>query len=259
MSTQWMGILNITPDSFSDGAQFLSPSDAITQAKKLIHDGATIIDIGAESTRPGATPLTATQEWERLRHILPRLSSLRTHATLSIDSYHLETIRKSLLYGVEIVNYVSSELQDDFLTLLANYPTVRIVLMHNLGIPADKSVTLDDRCNVVDEINQWFTQKIADISPHIHPSRLILDPGIGFGKNARQSNYIIAHAEQFKVHGRPLLFGHSRKSFLPLSKKATIEEKDIATATISDYLISKHIDILRLHSVAGLSQQLSNS
>ncbi len=256
--TELVGILNITPDSFSDGGQFTHYDTALKQCKKMLSEGATIIDIGAESTRPDATPLTAKEEWNRLKKILPQLINFSPHATISLDSYHLENIQKALEIGVNWVNFVSSEIDNNFIQLMTKYPKVKIVIMHNLGIPASKTQLLPESCKPTTEVNQWFSQQINVLSQYIDKNRIILDPGIGFGKSPEQSLQLIKDAKLFQQHNLPLLYGHSRKSFLQLPPSSSIEEKDKKTALFSAQLSCDNVDYLRVHNIRLNMQALNH-
>ncbi len=256
--TELVGILNITPDSFSDGGQFTRHDAALKQCKKMLAEGATIIDIGAESTRPDAKPLTAKEEWKRLEKILPQLINSFPQATVSLDSYHLENIQKALKIGVNWVNFVSSEIDNNFIQLMTKYPEAKIVIMHNLGIPASKTHLLPQSCNPTDEVNQWFSQKINALIQHIDKNRIILDPGIGFGKSPEQSLQLINDAKLFKQHNLPLLYGHSRKSFLQLPSSSSIEEKDKKTAYFSAQLSRNKVEYLRVHNIHLNMQSLNH-
>ena len=246
--TELVGILNITPDSFSDGGRFNTAEYALQRCHQLSEDGATVIDIGAESTRPGATTLTEDEEWQRLKDILPVLKT--TNITLSLDSYHISTIRKALDYGIDWINYVSSDINSDFTTLAQSYPDTKIVLMHNLGIPANKTITLSNNLPAIEQVNHWFENLLAPLTSEISQNRIILDPGIGFGKTPSQSLNLINNAARIMDHRFPIMVGHSRKSFLELPPNADNELRDHHTSIYSRQLAQQHVDYLRVHNVA---------
>lgn len=242
--TQLMGVLNITPDSFSDGGKYTHVNNAVKQVEVMVNEGATIIDLGAESTRPGAFALTSAQEWQRLAPVLDALKQKQINAGISIDSYHEETIQKALDLGIDWVNDVSGKLDT---TLLKNYPSVMMCAMHSLTVPAQKDVHLPDSCDPVQEIYHWAKQKVKQLMEAGIDRRCIcIDPGLGFGKTAAQSLAIIEGIDRFKSLGVKILVGHSRKSFLRLVN----EDHDKATLEITKHLAGR-VDYLRVHDVAA--------
>jgi dihydropteroate synthase len=247
MPSKLAGILNVTPDSFSDGGESFLPEDAITQAEQLIADGADVIDIGAESTRPGATPLTSTQEWERLAPVLERLIG---KATISIDTRHPETAKKALAMGADWINDVSGLADPAMAEVLANYPQSYYVLMHSLSVPADPNQILPEEQDVVQAILHFARQKLEYLAEQgIAKERTIFDPGIGFGKNAQQSLELIERIEEFKTLGVPLFVGHSRKSFLAKFSNTLAADRDALTLEFSKKLSACGVDYLRVHNV----------
>ncbi len=245
-----MGIVNVTPDSFSCDGRFAD--EAVAHAQQLADDGADILDLGAESTRPGATPLNAEEEWARLGPVLKGIlaHSWRTNIRLSIDTRHAETAARALDLGVEIINDVSGLADAAMLEILEPH-ACDIVVMHALSVPANPALTLPPECDVVAEILQWKKESTERAAAHnIAPERLIYDPGIGFGKSVAQSQALIARAGELKHSGGRWLIGHSRKSFLGLSKEASIEARDEATARLSLELAEAGVDYLRVHNIA---------
>ncbi len=256
-----IGILNITPDSFSDGGLCGNSNEIITKLQGLIAANADIIDIGAESTRPGATALTGEQEWRRLADILPQICEIAKSAgkLTSLDTRHAFTAKAAINCGIDWINDVSGVGSAAMQELLALWHG-KIVIMHNLGIPADKNVTIAASKNAVREVKNWLTAKLDYLeSIGIQKSRVIIDPGVGFGKTAAQSWLIIDNILEFKSFGVQLLVGHSRKSFLAAryGNNLTIEQLDAATAEISKILAENGVDYLRVHNV-GLHRDLYN-
>lgn len=241
-TTQIMGILNITPDSFSDGGA-VTVKDVITKFKQLVRDGADIIDIGAESTRPGATPLNADEEWQRLEAPLKAICQhpLRQQVLLSIDTRHAQTAKHAIDLGVDWINDVSG-LSDPAMVEVLRDALCDVVVMHSLTVPADKNVTLAADANPIAEVLKW---KAGMECKGIAPERLIFDPGIGFGKTAEQSLALIEHAEELVKNGGRWLIGHSRKSFIKGG------DRDVATLAYSRELVAQAVDYLRVHDVAG--------
>lgn len=246
--TKIVGILNITPDSFSDGGLAGNLENIIASAVKLIKDGADVIDIGAESTRPGATTLTPEEEWARLGNCLPKICVLaKTSGVLtSIDTRNSQTAKRAIECGIDWVNDVSGVSDDSMMEILKSWRG-KIVVMHNLGVPADKNIIIPEDKNVVTEVYNWLEARLQLLEKAgIARSRIILDPGIGFGKNAEQSWELINNISTFKKLGAEILVGHSRKSFLG----ATIDERDEKTLEVSKQLISDGVDYLRVHNVS---------
>lgn len=246
-----MGILNITPDSFSgDG---VSAGEALQRARQLVDEGADIVDLGAESTRPGAIALTAEEEWARLELALLRLNeqSWRHRFRLSIDTRHALTASRALAIGIEIINDVGG-LADDAMCETLEEHECDIVVMHSLTVPADPQVTLPTDCDVVAEILAWKAKLMARATAHgIGTHRLIYDPGIGFGKTAEQSLALVNRAAELKQSGGRWLFGHSRKSFMKLLADAPAGSRDELTRDLSKKLAQAGIDYLRVHDVVG--------
>ncbi|MDX2094559.1 MAG: dihydropteroate synthase [Alphaproteobacteria bacterium] len=246
-----MGIVNVTPDSFSgDGVR--EAEAAIRQAQAMVQQGADIIDLGAESTRPDAIPLTAAQEWVRLAPVLEGImvADWRTQTRLSIDTRHPETAARTLTLGVEIINDVGG-LTDETMCELLGEHDCDVVVMHALGIPADRARTLPEGCDVVQVLLQWkdaVTQRAR--TRGIAPERLIYDVGIGFGKTAAQSLALIQSAALLRKSGGRWLYGHSRKSFLGLFTHGDAAERDDLTLAFSAQLAQAEVDYLRVHAVA---------
>lgn len=245
-----MGIVNRTPDSFSgDGS--LSVGETLAQIDTMLAQGADIIDLGAESTRPGATALSETEEWQRLEPVLAALAAhpARNDFWLSLDSYRPDTVRKAIPFGIDIVNDVSGLRSDAMLQVLSQWDG-DVVVMHALTVPADPEITWDSGVDAVEEILRWkqaIHQRAASVN--IDATRLIFDPGIGFGKTAAQSLHLIAHANALVDSGGRWLIGHSRKSFMKLLS-AAVNERDEPTLAMSAVLAQTGVHILRVHEVA---------
>ena len=249
---QLMGVLNLTPDSFSDGGAFAQADAALAQFDQLIVDGADIIDIGAESTRPGAMLLTHAQEWARLQPLLAQVMQhpSRLPITISIDTRHAQTAAHALAMGANIINDVGG-LRDAAMRAVLVASTCDIVVMHALTIPADKAVVWPPDTDVVAEILQWKRDVTAlAATAGIAVERLIFDPGIGFGKTPKQSLALILHAAEIVGQGGRWLYGHSRKSFLTLFSDAPAAERDSLTLAFSSQLAAAGVDCLRVHAVA---------
>ncbi|MES2984780.1 MAG: dihydropteroate synthase [Pseudomonadota bacterium] len=244
-----IGIVNVTPDSFSDGGRM--DRAAIAHAEMLAHTGADILDIGAESTRPGAVLLTPDEEWARLEPVLQGIhaQSWRPKVRLSLDTRHAETARKALAFGLDIINDVSGCMDAAMGDLLREHPC-DMVVMHALGVPPDPAVTLTG--DPIAVVLAWKAAMMeAAQAQGIGAERLIFDPGIGFGKTARQSlELILRSGELVATHGR-WLFGHSRKSFIRTVTPVDAPQRDEVTRAFSSVLAGAGVDYLRVHDVAG--------
>jgi dihydropteroate synthase len=270
MTTKLVGILNVTPDSFSDGGKFNSLENAIFHLKKMLNDGADMIDIGAESTRPGFTPVSVEEEWKRLQELLPKIihevknfnHENNKKVTTSIDTRHFETAKKAYELGVDIINDVDGLIDDRTIDFIAQN-NITTILMHNLKVPAIEETLINKHLNLIVEIIKWAQEKISYlIQKGVKKSQLIFDVGIGFGKNSLQSIRILKNIDEFRVLELPLYVGHSKKSFLEAIDFSEIGENlDRAekTLVISDYLIKKNIDFIRVHDVEKNKFLIHNS
>ncbi|MGE3713897.1 MAG: dihydropteroate synthase [Alphaproteobacteria bacterium] len=243
--TAIVAIINITPDSFSDGGEHFTPQAALAAINQAIADGTGVVDIGAESTRPGAAPLRAEQEWQRLA---PVLAALPPGPQYSLDTYHPENASRALQAGVHWINDVSG-FSDPAMVAVVKDSDCKLVVMHSLGVPADKHVTLPAHVDVIEELIKFANGRFSQLhQAGISKGRLIFDPGIGFGKTAVQSQEILRRASELKMLGVPLFIGHSRKSFLGM-QGSSAQELDHATLQVSRQLVMHGVDYLRVHNV----------
>ena len=266
MVSRVVGILNVTPDSFSDGGKFDVFDAAIFQLKKMLEDGAEVIDVGAESTRPQAMPIKDEMEWQRLEKILPAIilevknfnKKTGKKIQTSIDSYHFETIKKAHEIGVDIINDVSGLIDEKIVKFIAE-KNITTILMHNLSVPTNPDLIINPHLNVIEEILNWARGKISYLEKKgVKKSQLIFDVGIGFGKNSKQAIRILKNIDAFRILGLPLYVGHSKKSFLdevncsdPVMRRGDKQVVNRAEKTliISKYLAEKNIEFLRVHDV----------
>jgi 2-amino-4-hydroxy-6-hydroxymethyldihydropteridine diphosphokinase/dihydropteroate synthase len=251
----WMGIVNLTPDSFSDGGEIADDAAAEARVVSLVAAGAELVDLGAESTRPGATPLTADEEWARLEPALGRLVDRYRGAVLrprlSVDTYHAETAKRAVALGADIINDVGGLTAPAMIEVAAE-SGVELVAMHNLGVPADKTRVLPPDQDPTAALEHWLEQRIAEWqSAGIDLARVAFDPGIGFGKNALQSLRLLRNVGRFQRFGLRLLVGHSRKSFMHRVAAANRAERDLFTVGVSLNLCRAGVDLLRVHDVAA--------
>ncbi len=250
-----MGILNVTPDSFSDGGQFDSTASACSQAEALVVSGADIIDIGGESTRPFAKPVTVREE---LNRVIPAISAIRSAFSipLSIDTTKAEVARQALAAGANIINDISALRKDPAMLPLVQETSVPVIMMHMQGTPGDMQVNpqYDD---VIDDIITFFKERLAWLQENgVALHRITLDPGIGFGKSLNHNLSILKHLAAFKALGCPLLLGHSRKGFIGDITGLQVEDRDLPTAVVSALSCAAKVDIIRVHNVAATYQAL---
>ncbi|HLX60229.1 MAG TPA: dihydropteroate synthase [Planctomycetota bacterium] len=246
-----MGILNVTPDSFSDGGRFFDPPAAIDHGLRMIADGASIIDIGAESTRPGSLGVDAK---EQLARILPIQTALHAKAdpVISIDTRSAKVAEACLNEGADIINDVSALRHDPAMSPLIAKWSCGMILTHMLGTPENMQVN-PKYGDVVSDIMSFFKERLAACeSAGIEPCRVCLDPGIGFGKTAEHNLEIMRRFSEFAAAGRPLVAGVSRKSFLGrLSGQTDAAQRDAASIAAGIFLAQRGVNILRVHDVAG--------
>jgi 2-amino-4-hydroxy-6-hydroxymethyldihydropteridine diphosphokinase/dihydropteroate synthase len=251
----WMGIVNLTPDSFSDGGELADSRDVDERVSTLFAGGAELVDLGAESTRPGATPLSADEEWSRLEPALgllvDRYRGPLLRPRFSVDTYHVETARRALQLGADIINDVGGLTARPMIDLAAT-SGAEFVAMHNLGVPADKNRTLPADQDPTALVERWVEERLVDWErAGIDLARVAFDPGIGFGKNALQSLKLLRNIERFHRFGLRLLVGHSRKSFMHQVAAPSREDRDLFTVGVSLGLCRAGVDILRVHNVAA--------
>jgi dihydropteroate synthase len=248
-----MGVLNVTPDSFSDGGQFLDPDAAIEQAGQMVEQGADIIDVGAESTRPGSGRVGPAEQIERIRRVLPAVCALP--AVVSIDTTRAEVARFALNQGAAIINDVSAGRDDDQMLPLAAQRHTPIVLMHMLGVPKtmQDSPRYDD---VVGEVGEFLAARLAAAAAAgVERSRCIVDPGIGFGKLLEHNLDLIAGLGALAELGCPVLIGPSRKRFIgELAGEASGVRRVAGTIAACLAAWRRGATIFRVHDVAAARQ-----
>jgi 2-amino-4-hydroxy-6-hydroxymethyldihydropteridine diphosphokinase / dihydropteroate synthase len=250
----WMGIVNLTPDSFSDGGHYTELAAIAQHVESLVAAGAQIVDFGAESTRPGATPLNAEQEWSRLAPALEwatdRCRGELLRPAISVDTYHPEVAQRALALGVDIINDVGGLTSPAMIELAASHQA-DWVAMHHVTIPADRARTLPPEQDACEAIERWLLERLEHWQrARVDTRRVIFDPGIGFGKNPLQSLRLLREVPRFRRHGLRCLIGHSRKSFMQSFSTDDIAEKDRVTLGASLRLCASGVDILRVHNVA---------
>lgn len=252
-----MGIVNITPDSFYDGNSHADCENARIHAEKLLHEGAHILDLGAESSRPSAKPLTDEQEQERLLPVLRALRATHPAAYLSVDTYHASTAQHALEAGADCINDISAcTFEPALLDVLAQFKP-GYVLMHSQGRPQTMQQA-PRYCAVVDEVYHFFEQHLNRLTKAGLPlDRIVLDPGIGFGKHMQHNVELLRNCERFLQLGRPLLMGISMKSFLGDMLGLPLLERQSATQVVTSLLAAKGAAYHRVHHVAATCQTLA--
>ncbi len=249
-----MGVLNVTPDSFSDPGQYMQTDAAIQQGLEMIAQGADIIDVGGESTRPGSAPVAAQEQINRVIPVIEELAS-RADTPISIDTSNSEVARKALAAGAGMVNDVSAGRADEQMLEMLAEAGCPVVLMHMLGTPADMQVEPRYE-DVVGEISAFLARAVdRAMAAGVHRDRVIIDPGIGFGKTAEHNLEILCKLGELSCLNRPILVGTSRKSFIGrvLGLEAP-EERIWGTAATVAMAVAAGGHILRVHDVAQMAQ-----
>lgn len=249
-----MGIVNVTPDSFSDGGRHDSVEAAVAHGLTLVAEGADILDVGGESTRPYAEPVAADEELRRVGEVVRRLAA-EAGVPVSIDTSKARVAAAAIALGAEIINDVTGLEGDPDMLRVARETGAGICAMHMQGTP--QTMQLDPRYDdVVAEIHAYLAaRRDALVAAGIPLEKLCLDPGIGFGKTHAHNRELMAHADRFLDLGAPVLVGHSRKGFigkdlaLTLGRQPTLDELDAATATAASALAAQGIQIVRVHAV----------
>ena len=248
-STKIIGILNVTPDSFSDGNLYIDPEKAVEYAMQMVEDGADIIDIGGESTRPGAEKIPAQTEMER---VIPIIKALRKFSDIpiSIDTYKASVAEAALENGASIINDISAlRFDPEMIDVLKKYENVPVILMHISGTPETMQVDphYDDTIN---EIIEFFRERISFcLKNGISKARIIIDPGIGFGKRHKDNLIILKKISEFSCFDIPVLIGASRKSFISRIYKSDVSDRIEGSLAAAAIAIRNKVDFVRVHDV----------
>ena len=252
----WMGILNATPDSFSDGGlnynQNFDPQQLLQSANFMESQGAAILDIGGESTRPGADHIDPTSEWQRIGPFIESITE--SHAgkfirpRVSVDTRHPATAAKAIEHGIDFINDVSG-LSDPAMVELAAENNCEWIAMHSVSVPADPKQLVQG--DPVQEVCNWLESMLPQWSKAgIATDNIIFDPGVGFGKDPLQSLKLLQSTARFRQYGLRLLIGHSRKSFMKTFTTDEVQQRDQATIGASMQLCQQGVDIIRVHNIA---------
>ncbi|HCT85243.1 MAG TPA: dihydropteroate synthase, partial [Candidatus Margulisbacteria bacterium] len=253
-----MGILNVTPDSFSDGGQYYSAEDALRKAKQLINEEADIIDIGGQSTRPGAESIQIEEE---IKRVLPVIKAIRTISTIpiSIDTFHSRVAHTALQEGADMVNDISGLRFDPEMAAVVKKHNCPVALMHTQGMPLtmQKNPTYS---NIIQEIIEYLEDSIKlAIETGIDKSKIIIDPGIGFGKNINHNLSILHNLGELKTLKCPILVGTSRKSFIGKILGDPVDERILGTAVTNVIALNNGANIIRVHDVKEMKKVITMS
>lgn len=250
-----MGILNVTPDSFSDGGQFTSVDNALKQVDKMIENGVDIIDIGGESTRPGAADVNTPDEINRVIPILKAIK-LRFDIDVSIDTSKAEVMGEAIIYGADMINDVRALQNIGCLDVVAQ-SDIDVCLMHMQGMPRTMQESPQYK-NIIDDIIKFFIQRIQDCDQSgINKERLIIDPGFGFGKTTAHNYEVLAKFTQFKALGLPILAGISRKSMIGHLLNRDVNERLAGSLAAAIVAVQQGANIIRVHDVQESSDVIN--
>lgn len=248
-----MGVLNVTPDSFFDGGSFFDQSAAVDRAQQMVEEGAEIIDIGGESTRPGAEQVSAEEESGRVVPVIAALAG-RTGAAISIDTSKAPVARAALDAGAVIVNDISALRFDPAMAQLAAEAGAGVVLMHMQGRPRTMQANPTYRDVVADVKTQLLHWADGAQAAGIAPERIAIDPGIGFGKNAEHNLALIRATDELCSLGYPVVLGASRKSFIGMTLDLPVEDRLEGTAAVVAWAVANGAQVVRVHDVKEMAR-----
>ena len=242
-----MGILNITDDSFYDGGKYVNEGDIIAQTTKMLDEGASIIDIGAQSSRPGATQISSEQELKKLLPIIKLLKNSFPEIIISVDSFWANTAKEVVIAGADIINDISAGEMDNQMFDTIAILQVPYIMMHMQGTPLNmqKNPVYE---NVTQEVITFFEKKI-EILKNKGVSQIVIDPGFGFGKTIKHNYELLNNLQEFKLLGFPVLIGASRKSMIYNLLDSSPQEALNGTSVINSMALQNGADILRVHDV----------
>ena len=249
-----MGIVNVTPDSFSDGGKFFSPEVAISHASKLIGQGADIIDIGGESTRPGAEQVSESEELKRVIPVIEKIRTDNPTILISIDTTKASVAKHAVEAGADIINDVSGLSFDNNMIGIVESFNIPVVIMHMKGNPQNMQLNPEYK-DIVNEILDFFKMKIKiAIQTGINRSMIILDPGIGFGKTVEHNFELLSRLNEFNVLELPIMIGPSRKSFIGITLDLPPEDRLEGTAAAVSAGVMNGASIVRVHDVKSMKR-----
>jgi dihydropteroate synthase len=250
-----MGILNVTPDSFSDGGSYLDPAQALDHARQMVADGADIIDIGGESTRPGSLPVSTADEVRRVVPIVERLAG-SLPVPISIDTTKAEVARQALAAGAEIINDISGLTFDGRMAGEVAAARAGVVIMHTRGTPVEMQQNTH-YTDLMTEVRSFLAaQRDVAIAAGIDPDAIVIDPGIGFGKDMQGNLQLLRELRAFESLGLPILIGTSRKGFIGRVLHRDVTERLAGTAATVAYGLMQGASIFRVHDVRAMRDVL---
>jgi dihydropteroate synthase len=249
-----MGILNVTPDSFSDGEKYYSTNDAVEHALNMIDDGADFIDVGGESTRPGSEAVNLDVELNRTIPVIKQIKSLRKDILISIDTTKSEVAKQALDNGASIINDISGLTFDEKMIDVAKEYSAAVIIMHIKGNPKtmQQNPYYDD---VVKEVYSFLSSQSKRAFQN-GIDKIIIDPGIGFGKRIDDNFILISNLNEFQTIGYPVMIGLSKKSFIGKTLDLEIDERDVATVILETVSVLKSARIIRTHNVKYCNQMV---
>ena len=249
-----MGIVNVTPDSFSDGGKFFSPEVAISHASNLVGQGADIIDIGGESTRPGAEQVSESEELKRVIPVIEKIRTDNPTILISIDTTKASVAKHAVEAGADIINDVSGLSFDNNMIGIVESFNIPVVIMHMKGNPQNMQLNPEYK-DIVNEILDFFKMKITiAIQSGINRSMIILDPGIGFGKTVEHNFELLSRLNEFNVLELPIMIGPSRKSFIGITLDLPPEDRLEGTAAAVSAGVMNGASIVRVHDVKSMKR-----
>ena len=249
-----MGIVNVTPDSFSDGGKFFSPEVAISHASNLIGQGADIIDIGGESTRPGAEQVSESEELKRVIPVIEKIRTDNPTILISIDTTKASVAKHAVEAGADIINDVSGLSFDNNMIGIVESFNIPVVIMHMKGNPQNMQLNPEYE-DIVNEILDFFKMKIKmAVQSGINRSMIILDPGIGFGKTVEHNFELLSRLNEFNVLELPIMIGPSRKSFIGITLDLPPEDRVEGTAAAVSAGVMNGANIVRVHDVKSMKR-----
>ncbi len=258
-----MGVLNVTPDSFSDGNQYNSVESAVDHAKLLVLAGAQIIDIGGESTRPGAERVSVEEEQARVIPVIKAIAELELGASISIDTMNANTAELAIAAGANIINDVSGGLADEAMLGVAAKHQVLIILSHWRG-HSDIMNTMASYQNVAEEVAAELQARVdAAVAAGVSRDKIVVDPGLGFAKDMKQNWQLVARLDEIEKLGLPILVGASRKRFIAGAldeeepNSVSHERRDVATAVLTALLMQRKLWGVRVHNVLSTVDAIS--
>ncbi len=248
-----MGVLNVTPDSFSDGGTFFDTSKAVERCFEMVHEGADIIDIGGESSRPGSDPVSAEEE---LRRVLPVLEAVVAHCPvpISVDTRKAAVAEAALAAGAAIINDITALSGDDSLAAVVARHEAGLILMHMRGTPATMQANTDYD-NLIGEIKAALGNAVGKAErAGVKPDRIMIDPGIGFGKDVQGNLDVLKSLREFADLGKPIMVGASRKSFIGKLTGAPVEDRESGSLAAAVTAVLNGASAVRVHNVAATRQ-----